>query len=67
MPFDLDPDVRPTVSIDEAADFLHIGRSTAYEAARTGELPTLRFGRRLRVPTAALRRMLQLDEPTPAT
>lgn len=52
---------RPTVSVEEAAAFIGLGRSAAYTAAANGELPTIRIGRRLRVPTAALRRMLELD------
>jgi excisionase family DNA binding protein len=60
--FDLDPESRPTVSVDEAAIVLGISRSTAYTAVKTGDLPVLSFGRRLRVPTAALVRMLKIDD-----
>lgn len=57
-----DPATVPTVSVDQAARALGIARRTAYEAIRRGELPALRFGsRRIRVPTAALRRMLELE------
>lgn len=55
------PEERPTVSIEEAAQWLGLGRSAAYVAARKGEIPTLRFGRTLRVPTSRLRVMLGLD------
>ena len=48
-----------TVTIPEAAKLLGISRGLAYEKAKTGELPTLRFGRRLVVPKVALSRMLQ--------
>jgi excisionase family DNA binding protein len=47
-----------TVTIDEAANALGIGRNSAYAAARTGELPTVRVGKRLLVPIAALETML---------
>jgi excisionase family DNA binding protein len=47
-----------TMSITEAADTLGIGRTLAYELARTGELPTIRLGRRLVVPRRALQRLL---------
>jgi excisionase family DNA binding protein len=57
----LDPESRPTISLDEAAVVLGIARSSAYQAAQRGEIPTVKFGRRLRVPTAALRRLLELD------
>ncbi len=49
---------RKTLTVPEAAQTLGIGRSAAYEAARTGEIPTVRIGRRLLVPVAALERML---------
>ncbi len=47
-----------TYSIPEIAKELGIGRSAAYEAARTGEIPTIRIGKRILVPVAALERML---------
>jgi excisionase family DNA binding protein len=49
---------RRTHSIDEAAEILGISRSSAYEAAKAGSLPTIRIGRRLLVPTSALDRLL---------
>jgi excisionase family DNA binding protein len=56
-----DPETEPTVDLwPTAGQALGIGRNTAYEAARRGEIPTVRCGRRLRVPTAALRRLLGL-------
>lgn len=45
----------------ETGKLLGLGRSAVYDAARRGEIPTLRFGSRLVVPTAALRRMLAID------
>jgi excisionase family DNA binding protein len=49
------------LTVPEAAQVLRIGRSAAYEAAQRGELPTVRFGRRLRVPRHALLRLARLD------
>jgi excisionase family DNA binding protein len=49
---------KQTVSVREAARILGIGRDTAYEAARTGQLPTIRFGKVIRVPIAALDKLL---------
>lgn len=49
---------RQTLSVDEAARLLGIGRSSAYEAVRRGEIPTLRIGRRILVPRTAIERML---------
>jgi hypothetical protein len=50
-----------TISVPTAGKALGISRNAAYQAARRGELPTLRFGKRLVVPTAALRQMLGLS------
>lgn len=46
------------MTVEEAAHALGIGRASAYEAARRGELPVLRIGRRLVVPVDALEAML---------
>jgi excisionase family DNA binding protein len=51
-----------TVDVPIAAEVVGISRDAAYDAARRGEIPTLRFGRRLVVPVAALRRMLGEEE-----
>jgi excisionase family DNA binding protein len=56
----LDPAATPTISIEEAGRFLGIGRSCAYGCAKRGEIPTIRLGRRLVVPTAALLRLLEI-------
>jgi excisionase family DNA binding protein len=49
---------RRVVTLTEAAMILEISRGSAYEAAKRKELPTIRIGRRLLVPLAALERML---------
>jgi excisionase family DNA binding protein len=47
-------DIQPlTVTVEQAAKLLGIGRSTAYELVHTGDIPSLRLGRRLVVPIAA--------------
>lgn len=51
----------PTISVEEAGEILGVSRRSAYRAAETGELPTLRLGRRLLVPTPKLLAMLGLD------
>lgn len=56
-----DPAVRPTVTVTEAGQILGVGRSAAYDAVARGDLPSIRLGRRLLVPTAGLRRLLGLD------
>jgi excisionase family DNA binding protein len=50
---------RKTLTVTEAAKALGICRNKAYEAARSGEIPTIKIGKRLLVPLAALERMLQ--------
>lgn len=45
---------RLALSIEETASLLGLGRSAAYEAARRGELPSHRLGRRVIVPVPAL-------------
>ena len=47
-----------TLTIEEAAKILGISRGLAYQAARTGELPTIRFGRRFLVPRHALLKLI---------
>ena len=51
--------VRMTLTVTEAAELLGIGRSAAYEATRRGQIPTLRIGRRILIPWAALERLLR--------
>jgi excisionase family DNA binding protein len=55
-----------TVTIEEAAQLLGVGRQSAYQAARTGELPTIKIGRRLLVSRAQIDRMLGLNDERPA-
>jgi excisionase family DNA binding protein len=50
-----------TITSDEASRRLGIARNQAYEAAKRGEIPTIKIGRRLLVPRAALDRMLGID------
>lgn len=55
---------RKTISVEEAGKRLGISRNSAYEAAKRGEIPTIKIGRLLLVPEAAFERML--DVPVPA-
>lgn len=48
-----------TITIPEAAQELGISRNGAYEAAKRGEIPTVRIGRRLLVPRNAIDRLLE--------
>lgn len=49
---------RATLTVYEAALQLGVGRNAAYDAVKRGEIPSIRIGRRLLVPVAALERML---------
>ncbi len=51
-------DTRQTLTVAEAAKALGVGRNSAYEAVRRGDLPVIRLGRRYVVPRAALERLL---------
>ena len=62
-------DLPAVLSVEEAAAFLRIGRTCAYELARRYEatggrqgLPVVRLGRLLRVPRAALLRLLEAPD-----
>ena len=59
---------RATLTVEEAAELLGVGRSCAYDAARRGDIPAVRLGRRLVVPVPALIRLLEepVGEEQPA-
>jgi excisionase family DNA binding protein len=52
---------RATITIEQTAQLLGLGRTAAYDAARRGELPTRRLGRRLLVPVPALLTWLEAN------
>lgn len=57
-----DPTVQPMLTVVEAARVMRIrSRATAYKAAHAGDIPTIRVGRLLLVPTAELRKKLGLS------
>lgn len=63
-----DPLESPTISVEEAGRALGLGRAKSYAEAqryeRTGGaegLPVVRFGRTMRCPTAAVRRLVGLS------
>jgi excisionase family DNA binding protein len=47
-----------TLTVPEAARLIGISRMTAYVAVREGTIPSIRIGRRVLVPRAALDRLL---------
>lgn len=48
-----------TCSVPEAGRMLGLSRCSAYAAAANGEIPVIRIGRLVRVPIAALERMVE--------
>src|SRR5688572_12906655 len=54
-----------TCSLSEAAQLLGISRAAAYRAAKKGEIPTVRLGRRLLVPVPHLYRLLGVTDLGP--
>lgn len=60
-------DRRLTLSIDEVAEILGISRGLVYGLVARGELPSIRFGRRILVPTRAVDELVNAyarPEPT---
>ncbi len=55
---------RLTITVDEAAELLGISRALAYDMARTGKLPALRFGKRFVIPKKAIENLMQQAEKT---
>jgi excisionase family DNA binding protein len=53
-----------TLSVEEAARVLGVGRRAAYRAIAAGTLPYLKVGRLVRVPRPALERLLA-EPPVP--
>jgi excisionase family DNA binding protein len=52
-------DDRLVYTVPEAGRLLGLGRNAAYEAAKRGEIPTIRIGRLLLVPKVPFHRMLE--------
>lgn len=46
-------EVRRTYEVPEAGAMVGLTRNASYEAAKRGEIPTLKFGRLLKVPKVA--------------
>ena len=50
--------LNPTISVDQFAQVLGIHRATAYDHVRRGNVPTVRVGARVRIPSAYVLRQL---------
>ena len=47
-------DLPLTLRVDDLIDILHIGRNTAYELVRSGQIHSIKIGCQLRIPKQAL-------------
>lgn len=52
------PDAPATITAEQTAELLNVSRGVAYEAIRSGAIPSLRLSRRVLVPVPALLRRL---------
>ena len=50
---------KETITVVETAKRLGIGRNTAYKAVKRAEIPSVRIGRRILVPSKALDKWLE--------
>jgi excisionase family DNA binding protein len=55
-----DEDKSLVYEVPEAGEMLGLGRNASYEAARRGDIPTIRIGKLLKVPKAAFHRLLEV-------
>jgi excisionase family DNA binding protein len=47
-------DLGPYITVEQMARYLQIGRTSAYELARTKGFPTVKVGRAIRIPREEL-------------
>jgi excisionase family DNA binding protein len=52
-------DKRLVYEVPEAGAMLGLTRNGSYEAAKRGDIPTIRIGKLIRVPKAAFHKMLE--------
>ena len=55
-----DPRTTPTMHVEQAAELFGVSRASAYKGIASGEIPSIRIGKRILVPTAAVLEMLGL-------
>lgn len=60
-----DPAEKPVLTVDEIIPFVRLSRNGTYQAVERGEIPSIRIGRRILIPTAAFRRLLGMDAAAP--
>jgi len=61
-----EPDVRPTLlTVPEVAKLLKVGRNRVYELVASKQIPSVKFGARLRIPAKALRDWIETRSSRP--
>jgi hypothetical protein len=50
-----------SVSVETAGKAFNLSRNKAYDACKSGQIPSIRIGGKIVVPTAPLRKMLGID------
>lgn len=48
----------PVLSVPELAAVLHIGRNSAYQLVKSGQIRSIHIGKNIRIPQSALREFL---------
>src|SRR5437879_10456359 len=59
-------DSHDAFTVEEAGKILGLSRASVFAAAKRGDIPTIRIGKRLIVPRRALEKLLGIDEPNVA-
>jgi excisionase family DNA binding protein len=60
-------DMRLVYEVPEAGEMLGLSRNASYQAARRGDIPTIKIGKLIRVPKAAFDLMLKIAAAPSAT
>jgi len=55
------PFTTPLITVEQAATYLGIGRAQCYAAVHRGEIPSLKLGRSIKVPVAALLALVGIE------
>ncbi len=58
----MESDERLTLTVKEVQKLLGLSRGLVYQAIETGEIPSVRVGRRILIPKAALIRLLEAND-----
>lgn len=57
---------KATFSVKELAEYLNVGKASAYRLVHDGTLPSVRIGRQIRIPIAAVDKWLAEATPQSA-